>query len=102
MKRKTIVNVCVIAVLVLLFVVLSLVVNNNAVGQYVDGDGFIMSAEDVDAYVADGGDIEELSTVESLTSMFSKIRTATQSCSFSRARSKCSVPMSSCPCFFAS
>ena len=65
MKRKTIVNICVIAVLAALFVTLSFVVNNNAVGNYVDADGFIMSEADVAAYVADGGDVEELSTVVS-------------------------------------
>ena len=65
MKRKTIINVCVIAVLLVLFVALSLVVDNGAVGQYVDGDGFIMSDADVEAYVADGGSLEDLSTVES-------------------------------------
>ncbi len=65
MKRKTIVNICVIAVLAALFVTLSFVVNNGAVGNYVDADGFIMSGADVAAYVADGGDVEELSTVAS-------------------------------------
>ena len=65
MKRKTIINVCVIAALVILFVVLAFVVNNDSVGKYVDGDGFIMSEADVDAYVADGGSLDDLSTVES-------------------------------------
>ena len=65
MKRKTIVNLCVIAVLAALFITLSCVVNNGAVGNYVDADGFIMSEADVAEYVAGGGDVEELSTVES-------------------------------------
>ena len=65
MKRKTIINICVIAVLAALFVTLSFVVDNGAVGNYVDADGFIMSEADVAAYVADGGDVEELSTVAS-------------------------------------
>ena len=65
MKRKTIINVCVIAALIILFVVLAFVVNNDSVGKYVDGDGFVMSEADVDAYVADGGSLDDLSTVES-------------------------------------
>ena len=65
MKRKTVLNICVIVILAALFVTLSFVVNNGAVGNYVDADGFIMSEADVAAYVADGGDVEELSTVTS-------------------------------------
>ena len=65
MKRKTLLNICVIAVLAALFVTLSFVVNNGAVGNYVDADGYIMSEADVAEYVADGGDVEELSTVVS-------------------------------------
>ena len=65
MKRKTIINICVIAILAALFVTLSLIVNNGSVGNYVDADGFIMSEADVTQYVADGGDLEELSTVDS-------------------------------------
>ena len=65
MKRKTIINICVIAILAALFVTLSLIVNNGSVGNYVDADGFIMSEADVAQYVADGGDLEELSTVDS-------------------------------------
>ena len=49
MKRKVILNLTVVVVLLALFVVLSLVVDNNAVGQYMDGDGFIMTQEEVDA-----------------------------------------------------
>ena len=65
MKRKTLINICAIVILAALFVTFSLIVNNNAVGDYVDADGYIMSEEDVAAYVADGGDVEELSTVSS-------------------------------------
>ena len=65
MKRKTLINICVIAILAALFVTLSLIVDNGAVGNYVDADGFIMSEADVAQYVADGGDVEELSTVAS-------------------------------------
>ena len=49
MKRKVILNAVVIAVLLVLFVVLSLIVDNGAVGQYMDADGFIMTQEQVDA-----------------------------------------------------
>ena len=48
MKRKVILNAVVIAVLLALFVVLSLIVDNGAVGQYMDADGFIMTQEQVD------------------------------------------------------
>ena len=64
MKRKVILNAVVIAVMLALFVVLSLVVDNGAVGSYVDGDGFVMTQEQVDAYVADGGSLDDLSTVD--------------------------------------
>ena len=64
MKRKVILNVVVIAVLLALFVVLSLIVDNGAVGQYMDADGFIMTQEQVDAYVAEGGSLDDLSTVD--------------------------------------
>ena len=57
MKRKVILNAVVIAVLLALFVVLSLIVDNGAVGQYMDADGFIMTQEQVDAYVAEGGSL---------------------------------------------
>ena len=57
MKRKVILNLSVVVILLALFVVLSLVVDNGAVGQYMDPDGFIMSQADVDAYLADGGRI---------------------------------------------
>ena len=39
MKRKVILNAVVIAVLLALFVVLSLIVDNGAVGQYKDASG---------------------------------------------------------------
>ncbi|MBR2387536.1 MAG: Na+/H+ antiporter NhaC family protein [Clostridia bacterium] len=65
MKRKTLLSICVIAVLAALFVTLSLVVDNGAVGKFVDPDGFIMSQEDVAQYVLEGGDPAELSTVDS-------------------------------------
>ena len=64
MKRKVILNAVVIAVLLALFVVLSLIVDNGAVGQYKDADGFIMTQEQVDAYVAEGGSLDDLSTVD--------------------------------------
>ena len=64
MKRKVILNAVVIAVLLALFVVLSLIVDNGAVGQYMDADGFIMTQEQVDAYVAEGGSLDDLSTVD--------------------------------------
>ena len=64
MKRKIILNSVVIAILLVLFVVLSLIVDNGAVGQYKDADGFIMTREQVGAYVADGGSLEDLSTVD--------------------------------------
>ena len=64
MKRKIILNVVIIAIMLALFVTLSLVVDNGAVGQYMDADGFIMTQEQVEAYVAEGGDLEELSTVD--------------------------------------
>ncbi len=64
MKRKVILNAVVIAVMLALFVVLSLIVDNGAVGSYVDGDGFIMTQEQVDAYVAEGGSLDDLSTVD--------------------------------------
>ncbi len=64
MKRKVILNAVVIAILLALFVVLSLIVDNGAVGQYMDADGFIMTQEQVDAYVADGGSLDDLSTVD--------------------------------------
>ena len=63
MKRKIILNSVVIAILLVLFVVLSLLVDNGAVGQYKDADGFIMTQEQVDAYVANGGSLDDLSTV---------------------------------------
>ena len=63
MKRKVILNLSVVAILLALFVVLSIVVDNGAVGQYMDEEGFIMTQEEVDAFVAEGGDIETLSTV---------------------------------------
>ena len=64
MKRKIILNAVIIAIMLALFVTLSLIVDNGAVGQYMDADGFIMTQEQVDAYVAEGGDLEELSTVD--------------------------------------
>ena len=64
MKRKIILNMTVVVILLALFVVLSLVVDNGAVGQYMDGDGFIMTQAEVDAYVADGGSLDDLSTVD--------------------------------------
>ena len=64
MKRKIILNAVIITIMLALFVTLSLIVDNGAVGQYMDADGFIMTQEQVDAYVAEGGDLEELSTVD--------------------------------------
>ena len=43
MKRKVILNLSVVAILLALFVVLSIVVDNGAVGQYMDEEGFIMT-----------------------------------------------------------
>jgi len=63
MKRKIILNSVIIAIMLVLFVVLSIIVDNGTVGQYMDADGFVMTAEQVDTYVADGGNLEELSTV---------------------------------------
>ena len=64
MKRKTIINIGVIALLAALFIALSFIVDNNSVGRFVDADGNIMSQEDVAQYIADGGDAEELGVVE--------------------------------------
>ena len=50
MKRKVILNAVVIAVLLALFVVLSLVVDNGNVGKYLNGDGFLMTDEELAAY----------------------------------------------------
>ena len=41
MKSKTLLSICVIAVLAALFITLSFLVNNNAVGKFVDPDGNI-------------------------------------------------------------
>ena len=64
MKRKVLLNAIVIAVMLVLFVVLSLVVDNGAVGQYLNEDGFVMTQEEVDAYVAEGGSTDDLATVD--------------------------------------
>ena len=64
MKRKVILNAVVIAVMLVLFVVLSIVVDNGSVGSYLNEDGFVMTQEEVDAYVADGGSIDDLATVD--------------------------------------
>ena len=64
MKRKIILNAVIIVVMLALFVVLSLVVDNGNVGRYLDEDGFVMTQEQVDAYVADGGSTEDLATVD--------------------------------------
>ena len=61
MKRKTLLNICVIAVLAALFVTLSFVVNNGAVGNYVDADGYVMSDDDVNEYLNDSADNGKLS-----------------------------------------
>ena len=65
MKRKTLLNLCVIAILAALFVAFSFIVDNGAVGKFVDGDGYVMSQEDVAQYIAEGGDTAELGVVES-------------------------------------
>lgn len=65
MKRRILFNAVVILLLLTLFLVLSCLVDNNAVGSYVDADGFIMTQEQVDTYLAEGGSVEDLSTVTS-------------------------------------
>ena len=53
MKRKVILNAVVIAVMLALFVVLSLVVDNGNVGKYLNGDGQIMTNEELADYAHD-------------------------------------------------
>ncbi len=64
MKRKIILNSVIIAIMLVLFVVLSIIVDNGTVGQYMDADGFVMTEEQVDAYVAEGGSLDDLATVD--------------------------------------
>ena len=49
MKRKVILNLSVVVILLALFVVLSLVVDNGNVGKYLNDDGFIMTDEELAA-----------------------------------------------------
>ena len=53
MKRKVILNAVVIAVLLALFVVLSLIVDNGKVGVYLNDDGFEMTEEELASYADD-------------------------------------------------
>ncbi len=53
MKRKVMIYAVVIAVLLALFVGLSLIVDNGNVGKYLNDDGFIMTDEELAAYAQD-------------------------------------------------
>ena len=50
MKRKVILNLSVVAILLALFVVLSIVVDNGNEGKYLNDDGFIMTDEELASY----------------------------------------------------